>query len=174
MTDLYNKIVGNRGSLESLMSKIPGFKGYMDMAARREADRAIREHIAGRFKPLIDRLAMIEVEMMNSGGLLHMDKTKSIKTKMDNLRRRIASDTPGYSGFFASNKVDDEVLERIYAFDEAMGGYVDDLSMKLDNLANIVTAGGDGLAATLNELDLAVMEATQAYGLREDILNGIN
>lgn len=174
MTDLYDRIVGDRNALEGLLSKIPGFKGYMEMSSRREADRMIRDHVAGRFKPLIDRLASLETEMLSSGGFSYMERTKSIKTKLQNIHTRIAVDSPGYSGFFASNKIGPDELEKIYAFDAAMERYADEIAVALDTLQTAVRAGGEGIPDALAGLDAKIAEAHQAYDLREQVLNGIS
>ncbi|NJL92410.1 MAG: hypothetical protein HC915_01170 [Anaerolineae bacterium] len=106
MNDLYNKIVGNRSTAESLVSKIPGFRGYTEMSGRREADRMMREHVASRFDSLLNRFGTIEKDIVRApGGLMHMDKSKSIRTRLEVLRRRIATDTPGYSGFLPQTKL---------------------------------------------------------------------
>jgi hypothetical protein len=55
MSDLYKRIVDQRGSLESLMAKIPGFRGYKEMTDRRAADRMMREHIVKLLKEQITR-----------------------------------------------------------------------------------------------------------------------
>jgi hypothetical protein len=173
MTDLYDRIVGDRNAIEGLLSRIPGFKGYMEMSSRREADRTIREHVAGRFKPLVDRFASLESEMLSSGGFMYMERTKSIKTKLQNLQNRIAVDTPGYSGFFASNKIGPDELEKIYAFDAAMERYADEVAVTLDGLQTAVRAG-EGIPDALAAIDAKVAEAHQAYDLREQVLNGLS
>lgn len=174
MSSLYDKIVGQRGSLEALMSRIPGFRGYMEMSGRREADRSVRDHLKIAFNAQINRLANIETEMINQGGLLHMDRTKSLKTKLQNLQARIATDTPGYSGFFAANKIGPDELEKIYAFDEAMGRYVDSIAEALDTLNTTVMSGNsDQIPTALAGLDATLMEAHEAYDLRETLLTDL-
>ncbi len=173
MSDLYDKIVSQRGSLESLISKIPGFRGYMEMSGRREADRLIRDHLKVAFNGLVNRLVSIESDMVNQGGLLYMDRTKSIKTRLQNLQTRIATDTPGYSGFFAANKIGPDELEKIYAFDEAMGRYVDEIAIRLDSLTTAVAAGGAEIPTALSNLDAIILEAHQAYDLRETVLTDL-
>jgi hypothetical protein len=57
--DLYSRIVRDRGSLEKLGEKLPGFRGYMEMSARRQADRMMRDHVVTqlRHQTFIDRIA---------------------------------------------------------------------------------------------------------------------
>ena len=42
MSDLYERIVAERGGFEKMLQRIPGFDGYLDLAARRAADRHFR------------------------------------------------------------------------------------------------------------------------------------
>lgn len=173
MSSLYDKIVSERGMLENIASKIPGFKGYMEMSSRREADRMIRDHVANLFKGLVDRVAQAERDiMMAPGGLTHMEKTKSIKTKLETLRRKIQTDMPGYSGFFATNKISEDDLAKVYAFDEAMVRYVDSIGQSIDAVQAAIVAG-EGLPSALQDLDLLILEAQQAYDLRDDVLTGL-
>lgn len=172
MTDLYDKIVSERNSLENLLSKIPGFKGYMEMSARREADRMIRDHVAKQYQGLVTKFEGIEREMARGSGLMFMDRTRSTKAKIDLIRARIATDTPGYSGFFASNKIGPEDLEKIYAFDGAMVNYAEQLAEKIDTFSTSVTTG-QGIPEALAEVDRVAQEAGQAYDLRDSVLKGI-
>jgi hypothetical protein len=110
---------------------------------------------------------------VRNGGLVHMDRSKSFRTRLDNLRRRIASDTPGYSGFFSTNKIGPDELQNIYAFDEAMLRYIEQLAKNLDSLETSVTSG-EGVEAAFAQLDTTVNEAAQAYDLRDDVLKGIS
>jgi hypothetical protein len=96
--DLYSKIVRERTSLEELGTRIPGFRGYMEMTARRQADRMIRDHVANQLRQQLNRLVNIEKTLLDPGGLSYMSKTRSVKTKFQTFIDRIASDTAGYSG----------------------------------------------------------------------------
>jgi hypothetical protein len=101
-----------------------------------------------------------------------MERSKSTKTKLENLRRRIATDTPGYSGFFASNKIGPDELAKVYAFDAAMVEYADQIGAALDTLASAATSG-EGIGEALVALDSVALEAHQAYDLRDSVFNGI-
>jgi hypothetical protein len=85
---------------------------------------------------------------------------------------RIATDAPGYSGFFSAVSIGHDELEKIYAFDEAMIRYVDQISGLLDELSRAVTAR-EGVQAVISRLDALMLEANSAYDLREDVLKGI-
>ena len=170
--DLYQKIVSQRSGLAWLTSKIPGFAGYMEMNARRTADRLIREHIANQFEQRKDRLIDLERKLVSVGALAVMGATKSLKTKFQTLIDRIATDAPGYSGFFAANSIGPDELENIYAFDEAMLRYTDDLDTLLDSLETAIKAK-ESIEDAVAELDNLVLEANIAYDLRDDLVGGI-
>lgn len=172
MDDLYKKIVEQRSGMAWLAGKLPGFRGYMENTTRRTADRMLRDHITDQFNQLLQELINIETKLVRAGGLSHMATTKSIKTKFQTLIDRIATDAPGYSGFLAANKITPDDLESIYAFDEAMIRYTEQIS---DGLAELNTAvvNKEGIDAALDNLDTIMLEANQAYDLRDDVIRGI-
>ncbi|MCA9911474.1 MAG: hypothetical protein KC519_22625, partial [Anaerolineae bacterium] len=57
MSDLYERIVSQRDALPRLMERIPGFTGYLDLTARRAADRMIRDYVSGEVQKRLTRLA---------------------------------------------------------------------------------------------------------------------
>ena len=69
MSELYDKIVNERGSLEGLVAKIPGFRGYQEGAARRKADTMLRDHISGQVDGLVTKFVRVEKRILDSGGL---------------------------------------------------------------------------------------------------------
>lgn len=172
MDDLYNKIVQNRNGFENLIGRLPGFRGYMEMSGRREADRIMRDHVAGLFQTQITRFESIERDIIRNIGIGLADKTRDIKSKMQNLQTRIKTDTPGYTGFFASNKIGPDELQKVYAFDEAMARYSDDIGTRLDELSAAVNAN-EGVDEALAALETTAIEAAQAYNLRDSVLNGL-
>lgn len=172
MDDLYEKIRRDRRGLAWLMGVMPGFSGYMEMNTRRTADRMMRDHIAGQFKQSLQRYIGVEANLVRSGGLMLMDRAKSVKTKFQTLIDRIATDAPGYSGFFAANKIGPDELEMAYAFDEAMLRYNDQIGVLVDDFEKAVNHK-EGMEEALSALDTTMMEANNAYDLRDDLLKGI-
>lgn len=173
MSDLYDKIVSQRGSLEELMLKIPGFGGYIDRGDRRKADRMLRDHLVGQIADRINRLSQIEKMLLDNGGLAYMSKTSSAKTKLQTFHDRVKTASPGYSGFFEAIKVDEAALERLYSFDEAQIRYVDDFDKALDVLTQ-AASNKQGIDEAISALDALAIEANNAFGLREDVLTDLN
>lgn len=172
MDNLYDKIVSQRSGMAWLVSKVPGFRGYMEMTSRRTADRMLRDHVAGQYKQLMSEFVNLETKLVRAGGLSYMAQTKDIKTKFQTFIDRIATDAPGYSGFLAANKITADDLETIYAFDEAMIRYTEQIADGLAQLRTAIDARQD-IPDAINALDSLMVEANQAYDLRDDVVKGI-
>ncbi|MBI5671491.1 MAG: hypothetical protein HZC41_26160 [Chloroflexi bacterium] len=172
MSDLYQRISGERGSLERLLMRLPGFEGYLDQKARRSADRMVRDYIAARLDERIDRLAEIERKLLDSGGLSYMSKTNAVKTRMQLYRDRVKTAAPGYSGFFADVEVGPEQLETIYMFDELQIKYADQFQTALAALEQAVTNNA-GIDEALAAVDRVTAEANEAFAKRDDLLTGL-
>ena len=169
MSDLYDKIVSGRGSLENLVAKIPGFRGYQEGAARRQADTMLRDHIAKEVDGLVSKFTQVEKRILDSGGLSYMAKTREVKSKIQAYRDRIKTAPPKWSGLFAQVKVTTEDLEKIYAFDEAQMRYVDDIAIKIDAIGNAHKADVD-ISDALMDLEDTAAEANEAFQMRDDVL----
>ncbi|MEP7293999.1 MAG: hypothetical protein ABI835_19590 [Chloroflexota bacterium] len=173
MSELYNQIVSQRGSLENLIARIPGFRGYVDKAARRTADRMVRDHIADALSQRIARMTQIETRLLDNGGLSYMSKTSRVKMKLQTYRDRVKAAAPGYSGWGEAQKVDSDALERIYSFDEALIRYAQQFDAALDTLEQSATSS-EGVDAAITALDDLTTEANQAFSLREDVLTNLD
>lgn len=173
MSDLYDDIVSQRGSVQRLLARIPGFRGYQDKADRRTADTMLRNYIAGELAKRVNRFASIEKAIIEDGGLSYMSKTRDAKSKLQLYLDRLKAAAPGYSGFFAAVKIDTEELERLYSFDEAQIRYVDKFDDALATLDQNVKAK-EGIDTAIAALDALAAEANEAFALRENVLTNLN
>jgi hypothetical protein len=173
MSDLYDQIVSQRGSFERLVTRIPGFQGYLDRAARRTADRMIRDHVAEALALRINRLAEIERSLLADDGLQYMDETRTAKTKLQTFHDRVKAAAPGYSGFFEAVKIGPEELEKIYSFDEAQIRYVDKFDEALNALSQAVK-DKTGITEAIAVLGEIATEANEAFWLRDDVITKLD
>jgi hypothetical protein len=173
MSDLYDDIVSQRGSVQRLLARIPGFRGYQDKADRRTADTMLRNHIAGELAKRVNRFASIEKTIIEDGGLSYMSKSRDAKSKLQLYLDRLKAAAPGYSGFFAATKIDTEELEKLYSFDEAQIRYVDKFDDALATLDQNVKSK-EGIDTAIAALDALAAEANEAFALREDVLTNLN
>ncbi|MCS7072206.1 MAG: hypothetical protein NZM00_11920 [Anaerolinea sp.] len=174
MSDLYERIVSQRGTFERILGWIPGFKGYLDKGYRRDADRMIRDYVAGELTKCVARLVELERRILDlDGGLLMMSDTNSVKTKLQTFRDRVQTAAPGYSGFMESIKIGPEELERIYAFDEAQIRFAHAINEGLAALDSAITAGS-GIKEAIQQLDRLTVEANAAFSLRDQVITQID
>lgn len=172
---LFDRIVSERGSFANLLGRIPllgqHLESYFDMDAQRDADRIVREHIAGLLRSQVGRMANAENSILDAGGLRMMSKTRVVKEKLQTLADRIDTAAPGYA-ITGALKVGQEELAQVYAFDEAMLRYVDQITALMDEFVAAANSDGD-VEAALNALRPVIDEASEAFTLRKDVINGL-
>jgi len=173
MSELYDRITSQPGSLERLIKRIPGFAGYLDKKARRTADRILRDHIADEMSKRVQRLTEIEKTLLDNGGLSYMSKTSSAKTKLQHFRDLVKTAAPGYSGIMEAIKIGPDEMEKLYSFDEALIAYADKFDGALNTLAK-AAAGKTGINEAIAALDALTIEATDAYSLRDDVFTNLS
>ncbi len=173
--DLFERIVSQRGSFENLLTRIPllgdNIESYLDMSAQRDADRIVREHIAGQLKQEINRLAQAENTILDGGGLKYMSKTRRVKSQLQTLADRIGTAAPGYA-FTGALKIGHQELDQIYAFDEALVRYVDMVAEAVDGIAAAANSS-EGIDEALQSLQAVLTEADEAFDLRKNVINGL-
>ena len=173
MTDLYNKIVSERGSLQKIFAKKPGFRGYQEMQERRDADRMIREYVVRLLKEQMTRMVAIEKKIISKGGIKFASKSKSAKLNFQTFIDKVNTAMPGYAGFFDAVKVGKDDLERLYQFDAALVDYVDKFRVGVDALEK-AQQNNEDIDTAIAGLEALAGEATSAYNLREDLLTGLS
>ena len=173
MSELYDKIVSERGRLENLMAKIPGFRGYVEGAERRKADRLLRNHIAGEIDQIVKRFNRLQNKMLDQGGLKYMSDSREVKSKIQAYRDDVQTAAPKYSGLFAEIKIGPEELDRIYSFDEAQMRYVDEINNQVDGLDNAIKTDV-GIEDALDSIRDITDEAREAFDLRDNVILGLN
>lgn len=167
---LYEEIVSNRGRLENLVARLPGFKGYHEKQARRTADRLLRDHLATEIDRSIKQFIQLEKKVLDGGkGLMHMSRTREVKDKLQAYHDKVATAAPKYSGMFAQIKIDERDLDRMYAFDEAQFRFLAQFDQTLDTLEKTIAGEGEkDLGEALDEVYAVASRASDAFSLRDD------
>lgn len=171
-SELYDQIVSQRGSLENLMAKIPGFKGYFEKQARRSADRLLRDQLTAEMDVHINRFGHLQNDLLDGGkGLKFMTRAREVKSKLQAYRDIVATAAPKYSAMWAEIKIDEAALDTIYAFDEAQFRFLTQFEAALNDLDAAVKSG-EGIEATLDKVYDVAVTAVDAFELRDnEILN---
>jgi vacuolar-type H+-ATPase subunit I/STV1 len=165
---IYEQIVAQRGQLENLMTRLPGFKGYHAKDARRKADRLLRDHLVQEIEALISRYDSLQKKLLDGGkGLAYMSRARDVKSKLQSYSDVVASAAPKYSGPFEAVKITEEHLDRIYAFDEAQFRFLHQFEQALDTLETAIDEGGD-IDSALDTVYQAAEDALEAFRLRDN------
>jgi hypothetical protein len=172
--DMYDKIEGESSFLGDLASKIPGFDGYMERSRRREADQLIRSTIASRLEESRLQLSSVHQELGRDivRAVDYAEALGRADTKLMGLIGKIKDAPEGYAGFFDAVKVQEDDLARVYAFDESMMAYADQIEADINALEKAVREEGD-LDERIRVLDSTLREANSAFNSRQEILSGI-
>ena len=187
MGDLTSQIKDQRGGFGKLLSKLPGFKGYMEKETRRDADKLIRDVLAQRFGAQLDRLSDVQNELLSNGGFEFVDDVEGAAVKLRTFIDRVKTAPRGYAGLFDAIQVKEEQLDQLYNFEyqllaevDTLSGAIDQVRMALGTLPAPAPAEGEAPPATGSEAlkpAIAALRQTCArlndlYDKREHLLLG--
>ncbi len=174
ISDLFDKIQGESTGLGNLLSKIPGLDGYMERSRRREADQLLRKTIADRLEGTRLLLGNVSEELSRDiiKAMDHAEPLGRVDTRLMGLIGKVKDAPQGYAGFFDAIKVKEEDLARIYAFDENMLNYAEEIAAGTAVLEKAVVDDGD-ISGAIRELDSTLKEANATFDSRDEVIKGI-
>jgi hypothetical protein len=128
MAKVRETISGQRNALERLVARIPGFRGYLDREARREADKVLREHGASRLERVVRELH----EVAANSALDELNDLHALLNEVEKLRAELRYADRGYSGFFDEVKLDSaSQLEAVYEKDERIVEQIEQIAAQV-------------------------------------------
>ncbi|NLG50677.1 MAG: hypothetical protein GX552_11250 [Chloroflexi bacterium] len=167
--NLTERVQGSRNKFEELVAKIPGYRGYKQKEERREADKLLRLHIARQYDEQLARLNELQFALTSSKRLDLVVVLERAATKLQLLIDRLKTASYGYAGLFDAVKVDEDVLDRMYDFDEGMLAGVDQLSALLDTMFEAVAS--EALTVVdANKLVSQLDALNNTFSQRQDII----
>jgi hypothetical protein len=116
--------MSNGETIDRLLDTIPGYGGYRDKERRRESDRRIREHLALDYGQLTDRLSRLATRIAEERQLQAIQLVDKPRQRLSSFVDRVRTATYGYAGLFSDNPVDENALDQIAAFDQALNDQV--------------------------------------------------
>ncbi len=168
MSDYREEIESQRGGLKRLLSKVPGFRGYIEHEDRRTADKIMRETVADRYNELLDWLFAIQREFVDQGMLEIQDDLESVGVKLRTFIDRIRRATYGYSSFFSAIKIDPERLDELYEYDNALLDGVAKFEEILEGLESAEEE--EEIYRRIKELDKLARKAVQWADRRKEVI----
>jgi hypothetical protein len=151
MAKVRETIRAHENALERLASRIPGFRGYRDREARREADKLLREHGARELERIVRELH----EHAAKAAIDELEDVQDVVSHAEKLMRELRFADRGYSGFFDDVKVDSAAaLDAVYERDERIVTQIGEVAAQVEAGELRVAA----LRALLKKLGLALAD----------------
>ena len=157
-----------RGMLESVLRKIPGFRGYLEKETRRESDQLQRDWLATRLERAKRGLDAASREWVDAGQIDALPLCDRLRGRLDKLIGRIRGAMQGYSGFFDLVQIGETELDRIYDYDVSLMDEVDELAATVEGL----TSNSQPVNAVRQAMTQAE-KLEQQWDVREDMLKGL-
>jgi hypothetical protein len=137
--------------LKNLVNKIPGYRGYAEKEARREADKELRMATSAAFSSQVTRITRVQEQLINNGDFGTVETLDRAISRLQHLADRIRVASYGFTGFFDDDVVDEVVLDRLYAFDLEMANGVEKVGDLIAKMGQSTSSGA--VDELLNLLD---------------------
>lgn len=168
MSDQYVNAAKERmGAIERLLKGLPGIRGYVDKELRRDADKRLRELIAGELEEVKQSLYQVQRRLLEGKGLLWMDNIDNAIQKLQILLDRIKTASYGYAGLFDPVRIGAEELNALHRFDAALAERVVDLRMVVTALGSAV-GNEDEMGTAVHKLTDLLADLNTLYNKRHE------
>ena len=171
MSDILERVSGEQDFFKKILSKIPGFKGYIERGNRRMSDKLLRENIANEFETLYQRVSSLQRDLINQGELEYIDDLEAAVLKLRQFIDRVKTASYGYAGIFDAIKIKEEELDQVYQYDYALLALSDEVRSAIDNVETSI--GTEGLDAAIRHLISVSQQCVDAFNKRSEVLKGI-
>lgn len=168
MSDLFEKVTSQQDIFKKLVSKIPGFDGYVERENRRSADKLLRESVAAKFQAIWQRISGIQRDLVNASRIDLLDDVEHAEIKIRQFIDRVNTATYGYAGFFDAIKIREDTLAQIYQYDLTLVQLADEVTAAVDNLE--ASLDSDGLPAAIRNLVQNAQDCLDAFNKRSEIM----
>ena len=168
MNDILNKVAGESDFIKKILSKLPGFRGYIKREDRRNADKLLRENVAIRYEEIWQRISTLQKSAISNGEIDKIDDLESSALKIRQFIDRVKTATYGYAGFFDVIKVETEELTAVYQYDLQLLDLGEELMRAVDNIES--SFGTDGLPAAIRHLETLSQNSVDVFNHRKEVI----
>lgn len=158
-----------RGIVESILRKIPGFRGYLEQEYRRESDHLARTWLADRLDACKAGVDRYQRDLLDARKIDYLDDCERVRTRLDTLASRVRGAMRGYSGVFDFVRVHEELLDQIYELDLTL---VDEAERLLKAVDELLVPEKDPPAA-IAEFLKRVEDLHRQFDRRSELLRGL-
>jgi hypothetical protein len=170
MSDLFERVTADQDIFKKILSKVPGFQGYIDRNNRRQSDKLLRQTVADRYEEQWQRISGLQRDLISSGDISLVDDLEAAAIKVRQFIDRVRTASYGYAGFFDAVKINSDELAKVYQFDLTLLEMVDKVKSAIDNVETSI--GSDGLPAAIRNLVSAAQQCIDAFNRRNEAMMG--
>ncbi len=160
------------GSIERVLSQLPGIREYKEREIRREVDRRIRQEVMDALERVRAGLSDLQRDVLAAGGIQWMDDIERIQSRLVLLGDKVRSAAYGYRPLFDLERIREAELERLIAFDKEILQRVPEVEARLERTKVAATQSAEAFGKALQELHQAVTALLDAYAKRERVVHG--
>lgn len=164
-----NAAKDDMGAIEKLLKGLPGISGYVDKELRRDADKRLRDMIAGQLEEQKQAVLGIQRKLLKGGGLILLDDVDGAVQKLQILIDRVKHASYGYAGFFDAVRIREEQLDALHRFDVALAARVVDVQNAVEKL-DAAVAADENIGQAIEQLTDLVAELNTLYNRRYEAI----
>jgi len=168
MSEIYGKVNADQDPLRKLISKIPGFKGYIERENRRSSDKLLRGVIADRFEEHWKYISSLQKELISQGEIQYIDDLETAAIKVRQFVDRVRNASYGYAGLFDAVKINEEELTRVYEYDLSLLDMSEDVGRAVSNVETSI--GSEGLPASIRHLVSLAQQCVDMFNRRSEVI----
>lgn len=165
---IFDTVSGDMDFFKKIMSKIPGFKGYVESQARRDSDKLLRDTIYRRVKELEAQVSGLQRDFISHGELFYIDDLEAAAIKLRLFADQVRTAPRGYSPLFAAVKISAEELTKLYEYDATLLDKTDEVEKAIGNVQ--ASVGTDGLPAAIRHLESVSAQCVEAFKHRDEVI----
>ena len=170
MSDLYDHVTADEDIFKKILSKVPGFSGYIERNSRRQSDKLLRGVAADNYEAQWRRISSLQRDLIKQGLIEYVADVESAAIKIRQFIDRVRTATYGYSGLFDALMINQKELAQLYQYDLALLQGADEVKGGVDNLETSI--GGDGLPAAIRNLVSIAEKCVEAFNQRAQVITG--
>ncbi len=171
--DILHKAKEEMSLSETILSAIPGFKGYKEKELRRESDKLIRNHLYRRLKEAEDLLKKVFQRLSDRRIYGVLEDVDRLVMEFDRVKARVDHASYGYSGFFDIIKIDERDLEEMLSFDVGLIDSVEKLFDRAKTLKEVEVDKVEEVRKGLESIRSSLEGFEEAFNERKEKIWGV-
>ncbi|MBS7653878.1 MAG: hypothetical protein QXU95_00630 [Candidatus Bathyarchaeia archaeon] len=169
------KVRGEMGLLEKIMSYIPGYRGYKEKELRRESDRLVRMEAVNKLKSAKRIFRKKFANPLISQMLSEEDayRFEAFLARLDRVTQRVDRAVAGYAGIFDAVKVREDKLDMVIQHDLGLMERVESIKTDVEKVAGM-EVGREEWKNAMDELISKVEELDGFIDRRSEVIRGLS